>query len=43
MSSEIIIVIALTVLAVAFIIWVRLNDQKTERKQENEKGESKAQ
>jgi flagellar basal body-associated protein FliL len=43
MSSEIIVVLVLTVLAVGFIFWVRLNDGKSNKARNDEKGESGAQ
>jgi hypothetical protein len=43
MSSEIIVVLVLIVLAVGFIFWVRMNDGKSDETRKDEKGESGAQ
>ena len=43
MSSEIIVVLVLGLLAVGFIIWVRMHDEKAEQRGKDEKGESSAQ
>lgn len=43
MSSEIIVVLVLTALAIGFIIWVRTHSGSSEEIREDEKGDSKAQ
>ena len=43
MSSEIIVVLALGIIAIGFIIWVRKHDGSAEPPREDEKGGSKVQ
>ncbi len=43
MSSEIIIVVVLCAIAVGFILWVRMNDERHKKNQKQQKSESQSQ
>jgi nitrogen fixation-related uncharacterized protein len=43
MSSEVIIVIVLSAIAIGFILWIRKNDQRHEKREEGDKSKSQAQ